>query len=471
MVLDAVEKVRRSIGVAENDAAELEHAAAKLLRAFKPVVNGQSTDSERWQPDRAVAFALSEEDIVGPFVVETPDQNTFSTVALQVALKSGRYALDKAGCELLEQLAERWSLNARFRDLSTPASMRERLKRWCFQILESEQFCSSVNFVVASLKEDIDLHEVWVGLADIDVEDCVPMGKIEIRGITREQIETWIQAQVRNGLPEESVASIRAQLQNEWQGHTAAVYSAIGDNSAVQAAAVEYAERACALIRLVEPGNQSATQRSYLQPQTFLAQAGSRTMLIDPMDSKPSALHGLVSNPPCGIRITRASFPKQWEEGLLRNLHELLSADPRSPFQDWLLRAVLIFSRQRLSTEAIEKLIFVISALETMFFAGDRNAGRKVFKRRFSAALAGSEEYRKHICDVVDNANRLRDGFLHHGRSADDRRAIELFLKNAWLFFWLLIPHHERWHDINDYCQELDSAYDSRFGNIAAEKN
>jgi hypothetical protein len=322
-----------------------------------------------------------------------------------------------------------------------------------------------VEFVLVDLKKDIALHETWVHLADIDVEDCVPMGKVEIRGISEKQIESWVQAQLKNGLDEALAERVRSDLRNEWQGHTAAVYHAIGDSSAVEASTIEYAERACALIRIVEPGNQSATQRSYLQPQTFLAQAGSRSLLIDPTDKTFTAPQGLVSNPPCGIRITRESFPKQWEEGLLRSLHELLSADPCSPFQDWLLRAALIYSRQRLSPEPIEKLIFAISALETMFFAGDRNAGRKIFKRRFSAALAGSEEYRKHVYDVVDNANRLRDGFLHHGKSVDDRHAIEEFLKNAWLFFWRLIPHHERWRDINDYCKELDSTYDTLFGN------
>lgn len=454
---------RLPIGIPANDAADLERAAADLLRAFEPERATVELSSE-WRPARPSVATFTASNIIGPVVSEESELNTFTVRALRVAIDSASYQLDEAGCALLNRIAERWALHPQLRDLSTTARMRERVKTWCFEILASGKFFASVDFILNKLESELDNHEIWIQLADIDVQDCVPMGHVELRGIGTEQIAAWMASVRSSGATESTERATRNKLEMEWQGHTAAVYRGFGDRAAVESLAVEHAERACALIRMIEPGNLSVVQRSYLQPLTLLSQAGLRALLIDPGMREFSLSQTSAWNPPCGIKISRESFAARWEEGLLRYLHELLLADPASSFQDHLLRALLIYSRQRLSTDPIEKLIFAISGLETMLFAGARKANIKTTQKRLSALLASDETDRKAIYRVVKDAYDLRASFLHHGNRFSDLHTVEQFLRNSWSLFLHAIRRHAHWSSINVYCAELDSVYASRFG-------
>ena len=464
MISSDVQRIRNTIGVSEADAAKFERLASGLLLAFSKG-NGDLKDrASRWTPDRHVTGKIDESMFVGPLVRETPDQKTFEIIALDVYLESGHYSLDAAGCTRLAELSHYWADHPRLSGLVTPASMRDRLKDWCFDVLFSNQFHSSVDYILKQVRSDVDLYEVWVQLADIDVQDSFPMGLVSIRGISPDTIDEWMCTWDESS-NEEVPLGVRENLQENWQGHTAAVYCGIGDREAVQAFATEHAERACAAIRLVEPGNQSTTQRSYLQPLTLASQMGARRILANPASRQLAETAIPVTNPPCGIVISRESFPRQWADGKLRILHEFLSLQKPTAFQQHLLRALLIYTRQRLSSDPVEKLIFAFSGVETMLLGGDEKIGiRFALKKRMAAFLAGTKEYRDHIARIVNDAYNLRSGFLHHGKELAERRAIELFLQHSWIFFWRIIDEHERWDTIVDCCGELDGMYERRFG-------
>ena len=447
------------------EVARLETDAHRLLDAFKkPEMNAPARG---WQPERPVVARFSQEDIVGPIWSAALDPITNVVIARTVALRSVRYHLDQEGCVLLDNLAEHWTTRTQLVGLSTLSRMRERVLSWCVTELQSVQSVSSVAFVLADLREGLGNHEVWIQLAGIDIEHRVALGRVELRGVDSHVIDGWMDAARANGVDESIVRGARPIFEKRWKGQSAAVYKGYGDTDAVKEAAVMQAELTCAVLRAAAPQSCSPTGRSFLQPITLESQAHTRAMLIDPSTQNASmptfsmdGLNGL----PDGLAVTRENVSGLWEDGQLGYAHALLSSNAPSAFQEHLVRSVLIYTRHRLSADPIEKVIFTISALEVLLFAGQRGLDQRTTKRRLAGALAGSIKFKEYIDVNVAAAYGLRNGFLHHGHSLADLRSVEHFLRIAWLFFRRVFPQHERWSTPREYCTSLDADYESRFG-------
>lgn len=446
-------------GLPEAEVASLENAAAELIREFEKRPEGEPLSSRSWEPERVPQFQVGEENIVGNLIIQEPDPDTFQIINIIISMKSGAFELKKPGCEMLDQLAERWASHPRIRGLSNHKAIRDRLIRWCSRVLESDRYSSCVDHILNRLRSEVGIHEIWIQLADIDVQDRVPMGAVELRGIDEASVDKWIDNLSDDKLIEPGRSRLRKKLKEHWQGETAAVYRGTGDLPAVEESAVEHTERACAMLRMLEPGNRSAIQRSYLQPLTLVSQTGVRAVLTDPQTHEFSSMRKSIDTPPVGITIEWDRFSEKWENGGLRKLHELLSADPPSPFQEHLVRAILIYSRHRLTCDPIEKLIFAFVGVETMLLAGDKTSKIVApLKRRLGAAVGIESAERDEFNGLVNRAHRMRSDFLHHGHSLEDRKTVQKFLSHSWAFFTLAIENHTRWKSISEYCAALDSS-------------
>lgn len=462
VMAEQISEIRNALELPTRDRAEVESRAAQLLSMFTPFCPLRREVEAAWSPEKVPKFELQ---ATGPLVREEPDMRTFEIVELEVDFGDLTYGLGIEGCRTLDALAEYLTLHPFLRGLTTTEAMRDRLKKWCIVVLETNSYSSAVEHILKALRSEIDVHEAWVLLGDIDVEDSFPMGKVQICGIGSAQVEKWMSSLVAAGLDELRRPDIRQNFERKWQGHTAAVYRCIADKDATMSAALTHAVQACALLRMVEPGNVSATQRSYLQPEQITSQMAVSSVLLDPETLGHSVTSAPIFNPPCGIVIDRASFVEKWEYGHLRSLHELLSADPQTEFQRDLVASLMVYSRQRLTSDAIEKLIFAFSGLEAILVdPGIRVPKRFTLRKRLSGMFAANESVRQHIAQAVDRAYELRSNYLHEGIAIKDRQIVESFLQYAWLLFLRLVERQKRWRSVNDLRAELDKGFTSRFG-------
>jgi hypothetical protein len=209
-----------------------------------------------------------------------------------------------------------------------------------------------------ALRDDLGAHEIWIQLSGIDVEDRFQLGRVELCGVNRAVIDGVLSEARNAGFSAASLEMYKAALSKKWQGQTAAVYRAYGDADVVQRDAEEEVQRVCALLRAINPRGSSATSRSFLQPVELYSQANISRVLKDPtkttcsIDERPG--HGMSAMPD-GMTVTRESLPRLWQEAGLSHVHQLLTANPTTDFQKDVLRALLIFSRQHLTVDPVEK--------------------------------------------------------------------------------------------------------------------
>ena len=446
------------------EALALEKSARELIAEFLPAK--ARPQDRNWQPDKPAVAEINESNIIGPVWIESREPRTDRVVGRAVASSTGHFELDERGCAKLDALAEQLACSPALVELTTADAMRKRLQRWCAAILLDRVGESCVSYVLAALKADLGTHEVWVQLSGIDVEHRFFLGKVELCGIHKDVIEAWLAEARGAGLDESALDRYRAALTPRWQGQTAAVYRAYGDTSIVQRDAAEEAQRVCALLRAVNPRGTSPTSRSFLQPLELYSQANIRLLLINPAKATCS-MQGRPWDSrdagPDGVTITRDNLHELQAGAGLADIHDLLSSDPMSDFQRDVLRSLLIYSRQHLTVDPVEKTIFTISALETLLYAGQPKLYQDTIKRRISGLLAGKATMKEHVESCVSSAYKLRNKFLHHGHSIAELQQVESFLLIAWCFFVRVLSQHRLWPNSKTFCEALDKQFQQRF--------
>lgn len=457
-----------SILLSPEERNELEQRAWSLRAQFREIPEPPAA-APKWQPDRPIAGEITPDQIIGVLWGHHLDTEGRHIERITGSLGGRTFAFDFAAIKMLDELAERWALLPSCLNLTTTESMRWRLMKWCALVFaESGEPVSCVDTVLADFQSELGQHAIWVQISGVEVEAPFRMGALELRSVTVADIEQWAHTQCPDPSDPKQLDGLRRKYVKSWQGRTAAIYHGLGDKAATIAAAIEHAERTCALLRVLGPGASNPTSRSFVQPISLFWQVRMREMLIDPQTRGGSILGQPAQMDAPSYGIPKTALPLLFERGQFAQAHELLSAPARSAFQERLLGALLIYARQRLTVDPIEKLIFTISAMETMLYADDPSARQGMLKRRLSGLLAPSEAQRTELFDVVAAAFGLRKQFLHHGHRVNDMRAVEAFLDVALLFFRRLLVQQREWESVGDFCQTMDVEYKSRFGDDAS---
>jgi hypothetical protein len=447
------------------EAEALERQASDLLSAFCRIPNGAQPSEQRWEPERPIVASFDQETIVGHIASCAVDPITGAVIGRTLAFRGNAFSLDAAGCRLLEHLADRWRSIPSLTGLTTTASLVNRVLNWCAAALQSKIPVACVPHFLQRFDADLREHEVWIQVPGIDVQGRVTLGKVELCEVSSAVITRWMEKARENGVDDAAREGAHRAITMLWQGQTAAVYRGDGDTDAVHDRGIEQAERTCALIRAMAPQSCSALGRSFLQPITLDSQGHLRATFMDPetvgaSDSRGprDGLHGV----PDGLVITQENWPHLWEDGQLRYVHELLAEDSPSRFQRALTQSLLVYSRQRLTTDPVEKVIMTMAALEGLLSPGH-------VKKRLTAALAGSNAFKEYVEHSFEDANRIRNKFLHHGLSLRRVHDVERFLQVAWLFYRRALPQHAAWKVTHDFLSALDDTYRDRFGKSSGD--
>jgi hypothetical protein len=436
----------------------LEKWASKLLAAFKAGDNLELS-AKNWRPDFLVSHSITAEQVRGPVIRETPSPVNNGIVELAILFENRSCELDEQGCQILDGLAERWFNEPRVRCVTTEAAMRNRLVRWCIRVLASGTYESCVDFQLSSLQQNVRERNVWVVVADLEVEGELTLGKVTFKEVNSVLAEEITKPVVQlNGASER----LKEDVSKHWQGRTAAVYMGFGDEGAVRSQAVENTERACALLRLLSPAINGPNQRSYLGPATLESQQPIERMLFDVGTPHLAFKTGIKErhNNPCHFPLEKRD---QQLKGPLGDFQGLLG-EQRSQFGEHLLRSVIVFSRASLTSNPIEKLIFANAGLEAMLLAGNESSPiMKTVRRRLIGSLAGSKEVASDIRHHYSKAYKMRSKFLHHGITNSQAKIVEKFLCYACLYFLRVIRARSRWDSIHAHVKSLDESFASRF--------
>lgn len=123
----------------------------------------------------------------------------------------------------------------------------------------------------------------------------------------------------------------------------------------------------------------------------------------------------------------------------LDKLSELLKKEKRSKFEDELLDAVVIYSRNSLIDDVASRLIYVLAGVESILLRDSNEPIGKNIAERLAFLVGVTLDERISIRNTVACVYSIRSAFLHHGQMFDEMETLELFMKFVWRGFHRLI--------------------------------
>jgi hypothetical protein len=118
--------------------------------------------------------------------------------------------------------------------------------------------------------------------------------------------------------------------------------------------------------------------------------------------------------------------------GLLEKLHGLASDISSTEMRKSLYESLLIYSKNTLTLDPSEKLVFVLVSLESLLLRDSSEPIQGNLAERLAFLVGENLEERKEAVAITKDAYALRSNFVHHGRGIDDVETLDKFLLQAW---------------------------------------
>lgn len=187
------------------------------------------------------------------------------------------------------------------------------------------------------------------------------------------------------------------------------------------------AEIATSLLRFLSPANLTSELVCYCAPLGRQRRETATEILMS--NGKIERIgERVIDQGPSGWNVdeARALMP-----GFLEALHNLAS-NTATDFRRAVFDAMLVYSRNSVSSEVSDKLVFVLAALESILLRSSSEPIQKNLGERMAFLIGQSLPERKAILKNVEDTYRVRSGFIHHGNAVEDTEVVNEFLVYAW---------------------------------------
>jgi hypothetical protein len=128
----------------------------------------------------------------------------------------------------------------------------------------------------------------------------------------------------------------------------------------------------------------------------------------------------------------------------------------RNEFQEILLSALIHYSRSVLKPDTAERLLFIVTGLESLFIKDANESIVQNLRERMAALGGPSKADRLKICETIRKIYELRSGFVHRAEPVSNMAQIEEFLVEAWTAFSFVLNNYNKWCTKADFLRMID---------------
>jgi hypothetical protein len=437
------------------DAARNFDGKAEALLALVCAVRVAGQGERAFRPDIHPFFHFTEKDIIGEIEVSTSDYRGRQTG--RMFDRNGKpFGLVGKDYRDLEALAARLQQVSTIRPHISIRCLTNSAFNWLKKRHRGETEEPFTGFVLRECASLVQDSEIWVPLFNVSIQSEFSVGRIKFKTLTREMFDSWLERMQKN-VPQERQPGLQVALnrtRSRLQGHAAATTAVTAEPLRAQELAGEEAEYSIAALRFFHFANMTPYARSYC---TF---AGSENL---PASSTLTVRSGMIeqwqdSAFPAGRLVWELSDQdiREFRDAGLDALSQVLTKDKRSPFENELLDAILIYSRNSLLNDVASRLIYILAGIESVLLRDNNEPIQKNIGERLAFIVGRTPDERMSVRDSLTRAYRLRSAFLHHGRALDEMDALEVFMRHVWRGFLFLIQNKHRFHTKQDLIEALE---------------
>jgi hypothetical protein len=437
------------------DAAKNFDETAERLLAFISKMPIAGLEAAGFRPDIHVSAHLGEKDTIGEIKFGMVDYRR-REVAKVFHHDGQLLGLVDEAFKSFEALAIRVQQLKTVRSYLSTRCILEVGFEWVQKRHVGETEESFTSFVLREAATLVKEVEIWLPLSRVYLQSELTIGRVRFRTLSREMLDDCLD-KTRKKFPPERMAELEVSFNRTrslFQGCAAATIKLTAEITRAQEVAEEEAEYSIAALRFFHASNMTPYIRCCC---TF---AGAERV------SKMSALtvsSGMIDR--WEDRIV-PNLDSTWvlSEAEIRNLQnsgldalsQLLARDQRSKFEDEVLDAILIYSRNSLLDDPASRLIYILAAVESVLLRDSNEPIQKNIGERLAFIVGETVDERMSIRDTVTCVYSVRSAFLHHGHALGEMDALELFMKYVWRGFFWLIMNREKFQTKQELIDALE---------------
>ena len=339
----------------------------------------------------------------------------------------------------------------------------EYLKEKLFDWIEGNVVGSITNefftFFTLQAEKDIKDYEIIIPIPFTTTNKEFVLGRIKYTNITERVIEDWFtNANIHSGnesSPDNKINAFKIRIKKDIQGYIAGVYTCNAEQTRAKELAYAELSNSLSCLRLLSPAN--FNYNFICMAQEYGECLIKKSTYIS-VDCKTSAFN-------YNSAILQNNFMWNINEdvidiiskGVFQKAHELLLIDSHNDFQAKLLNAIIIYSKNTISTEIYDKILYILVALESMLLKNDSEPIQQNIGMRLAYLIANTLDSRKDVIKTVKDIYAIRSKYIHHGIvDFKDEKLMLKFMNYAMSGFAIMIDSIKTFNSKDEFVAYLD---------------
>jgi hypothetical protein len=419
--------------------------AEELLTKVQPVGGEQSSSVTSFEPNIIPDVIITGADISGGATRQSFDIMSGELLDLTFDTTNGVFKIPKDQYKGFVDLVESIQKTVVFRSVISIEFIEKNIKNWLQKRIQHEAVDDLSSFLQEKAEEAVQTYEIWIPIAYLYLEEELSLGAVRFRTLSSQVFNNWFGN-------DPHLQKERQRL----QALAAATTTIYAEQAYAVSESLKLTEHSLALLRILHPSNCSphtvfscfplGSEKTIARFSAYIANdthfMGKKEEFLPPFPDR-----WVISSP--WLSACR---------GILEKINKILSIPERdrSEFQGKLLEALLIYSKNNITKDYGEKLIFILTALESMLNSNKSDPIQVSVADRMAFFLGKPGEERRSIVKLFRKCYDLRSNFVHHGETISDLYSLREFMALSHKFFLILIDNHGNYASKAEFLEKID---------------
>lgn len=429
--------------------------ASKLVSLIEQLDIHDQNDEE-FASDLYVAWELNESNIIGTPEMMLADYR--GKIVMRVFVRDGqKYGLSQENYSRLARLAESICKVPSVSESLSTNYVERTIFEWITKHFDLKaEYSSFMDCLKDKATIDIKDKKIWIPFAFLEIEHSFPIAGSVLQPLSKKLIDEWEeQARITQGKNGDRAKSAIKMVREQYQGLAAVAMQVCAEPERASELALEEAEKVKALLGLVSPAIHIPDIKSLTRPKGREA-AETFNWVSDPGSGFFHTSAVALDMPSMQSWQIASGQIETYRRMFFDPVSVLMKEDNLNDFKKRVLGALLIYSKAAYTSDPVEKIIFMLSGLESIILRNESEPIQQNLSERLAFLLGEDIAQRKAIIRSVKNIYGVRSRYLHHGHSKSELEEVSEFMKYVWLSFATLVANVDRYVSKEKFLDSID---------------
>lgn len=419
--------------------------AEACLENFHELAERQPKPYGTWS-EKIPTIHLEKKDVIGELEGATVDYRG-EVISRHLYISNRKFGFKEEDYENNLNLAKQIQAIPRIRNMLSLSFIEKSLFEWICNKRQRKTSDPFIQFLTSMAEKKITKYRLWVPIANFQVQTSFEISNSEIRPLSKTQIDLWTSTLNHPEFFE--------KMRKELQGSAAIVTEIEAERKLAEERAIFEAKQILSILGIFSPAILIPDIKCLAQVKGSESQNSVRCISETKEKKFLYSQSSTDGGKNCPL-IWSTEKIQQFRLGGLGRISSLMNKTKPTNYEIFVLDSWYLYSRAAFTDEPLEKLIFILSALEGALIKNENEPIMQNLSERLAFFIGRSLDRRKEIISIIKTIYGIRSKFLHHGLGSKETEEMSEFLMCAWEFFHQLLENINVFKTKDEFIQKLE---------------